>query len=40
MPSFANQGNYNDRYGLPIALGKLKPEDQIAVLELACDGPG
>ena len=35
---FRNQGNYNDRYGLPIALGKLKPEDQIAVLELACDG--
>jgi UDP-N-acetylmuramoyl-tripeptide--D-alanyl-D-alanine ligase len=35
---FRNQGNYNDRYGLPIALGKLRAEDQIAVLELACDG--
>lgn len=35
---FRNYGNYNDRYGLPIALGKLGPEHQVAVLELACDG--
>jgi alanine racemase len=35
---FANYGNYNDRYGLPIALGRLGPEHEVAVLELACDG--
>ncbi len=35
---FRNYGNYNDRYGLPIALGKLAPEHKVAVLELACDG--
>lgn len=35
---FRNYGNYNDRYGLPIALGQLGPEHQVAVLELACDG--
>ena len=37
---FRNQGSYNDRYGLPIALGKLQPEQRLAVLELACDGIG
>ena len=36
-PVFRNYGNYNDRYGLPIALGRLAPEHQVAVLELACD---
>ncbi|MBN1138886.1 MAG: alanine racemase [Anaerolineae bacterium] len=36
-PVFRNYGNYNDRYGLPIALGRLTPEQQVAVLELACD---
>jgi alanine racemase len=35
---FYNYGNYNDRYGLPIALGRLGPEHRVAVLELACDG--
>lgn len=35
---FSNEGNYNDRYGLPIALGKLQPEHRVAVLEMACDG--
>jgi alanine racemase len=35
---FRNYGNYNDRYGLPIALGRLDPGHQLAVLELACDG--
>ncbi len=35
---FRNYGNYNDRYGLPIALGRLAPEHRIAVLEMACDG--
>ena len=36
-PVFRNYGNYNDRYGLPIALGRLTPEQRVAVLELACD---
>lgn len=36
---FRNQGNYNDRYGLPIALGRLGPEHKVAVLELACNSP-
>jgi alanine racemase len=35
---FRNYGNYNDRYGLPIALGRLGSEHQVAVLEMACDG--
>ncbi|MFN2224740.1 MAG: UDP-N-acetylmuramoyl-tripeptide--D-alanyl-D-alanine ligase, partial [Anaerolineae bacterium] len=35
---FRNQGNYNDRYGLPISLGRLSPEHRVAVLEMACDG--
>ena len=35
---FRNYGNYNDRYGLPIALGQLDSEHEVAVLELACDG--
>ncbi|MGD8793526.1 MAG: UDP-N-acetylmuramoyl-tripeptide--D-alanyl-D-alanine ligase, partial [Anaerolineae bacterium] len=35
---FRNRGSYNDRYGLPIALGRLAPEHQVAVLEMACDG--
>jgi alanine racemase len=35
---FRNFGNYNDRYGLPIALGRLGPEHQVTVLEMACDG--
>jgi alanine racemase len=34
---FKNFGNYNGRYGLPIALGRLSPEHQKAVLEMACD---
>jgi alanine racemase len=35
---FRNRGSYNDRYGLPIALGRLAPEHEVAVLEMACDG--
>jgi alanine racemase len=35
---FRNYGNYNDRYGLPISLGRLEPSHKIAVLEMACDG--
>jgi alanine racemase len=34
---FHNPANYNGRFGLPIALGRLTPEHQIAVLEMACD---
>ncbi len=35
---FRNYGNYNDRYGLPIALGRLEAEHRVAVLEMACSG--
>lgn len=34
---FRNQGNYNNRYGLTIALGRLNEEHRVAVLELAGD---
>ncbi len=34
---FKNYGSFNDRYGLPIALGALSPNDEMAVLEIACD---
>lgn len=34
---FRNYGSYNGRYGLPIALGQLDPEHEIAVLEMASD---
>lgn len=37
FPVFRNHANYNDRYGLPIALGRLTPEARVAVLEMACD---
>lgn len=37
---FKNYGSYNGRYGLPIALGKLEPTHQIAVLEMASDSFG
>ncbi len=37
---FKNYGNYNDRYGLPIALGRLLPGHEKAVLEMACDSFG
>lgn len=36
-PVFRNYANYNGRYGLPIALGRLEPAHRIAVLEMACD---
>jgi alanine racemase len=35
---FKNYANYNGRYGLPIALGRLEPSHEKAVLEMACDG--
>ena len=34
---FRNRANYNGLYGLPIALGDLRPEQRIAVLEIAAD---
>lgn len=37
---FKNFGNYNGRYGLPIALGRLSQQHQKAVLEMACDSFG
>jgi len=36
-PVFKNHGNYNGRYGLPIALGRLEPCQRLAVLEMAAD---
>ncbi len=36
--TFRNRGNLNTVYGLPISLGRLQPDHQIAVLEMACDG--
>lgn len=33
-------GNFNDLFGLPIALGALEPENELAILELASDRPG
>ncbi|HOG45392.1 MAG TPA: alanine racemase [Anaerolineae bacterium] len=39
-PVFKSPGNYSGRFGLPIALGQLRPEHRLAVLELACDSPG
>ena len=37
---FKNRANYNGLYGLPIALGKLRPDQRIAVLEMAADHLG
>ena len=37
FPVFKNRANYNGLYGLPIALGELRPEQRIAVLEMAAD---
>ncbi|MBE7468102.1 MAG: alanine racemase [Anaerolineales bacterium] len=37
---FKNYGSYNGRYGLPIALGELAPDHEVAVLEMACDSFG
>jgi len=34
---FKNRANYNGLYGLPIALGELRPEHRVAVLEMAAD---
>ncbi|MBN1178676.1 MAG: alanine racemase [Anaerolineae bacterium] len=37
---FSNPPDLSDRFGLPIALAKLEPEQSIAVLELACNAFG
>lgn len=37
---FKNYGSYNGRYGLPIALGMLEADHEIAVLEMASDSFG
>lgn len=37
---FKNPGNWNGRYGLPLALGQLAPEHALAVLEMASDSQG
>jgi len=37
---FKNPANFNGRFGLPIALGRLEPEHEVAVLEMACDSFG
>ena len=34
---FKNYRSYNGRYGLPIALGQIEPQHEIAVLEMASD---
>ncbi|MGQ9682743.1 MAG: alanine racemase [Anaerolineae bacterium] len=39
-PVFKSPANYSGRFGLPIALGRLRPEEHLAVLEMACDAPG
>jgi alanine racemase len=39
-PVFRSQGNYNGRFGLPIALGRLEPGQRLAVLEMAADSRG
>ncbi len=37
---FRNYRSYNGRYGLPIALGQIEPQHEIAVLEMASDAFG
>jgi len=37
---FQNQENYNDLFGLPIALGHLDPGHELAILEMASDSHG
>jgi alanine racemase len=39
-PTVFDSDNHNTLYGLPIALGRLAPTHQVAVLELARDAPG
>jgi alanine racemase len=37
FPTFRSAGNQNDLFGLPLALGRLRPEQHHAVLEMAGD---
>jgi alanine racemase len=37
-PAFRSQGSFNGRFGLPVALGRLEEGQDLAVLEMACDG--
>jgi alanine racemase len=37
---FRNRASYNGLFGLPVALGSLRPEDELAVLELGSDHLG
>lgn len=37
---FKNFGSYNGRFGLPIALGEIEADHEMAVLEMACDSFG
>ncbi len=37
---YKNPGSYSGRFGLPLALGKLTAQHQLAVLELAANQPG
>jgi Alr-MurF fusion protein len=39
-PIFKNPGNWNGRYGLPLALGQLQSNHSLAVLEMASDARG
>ncbi len=39
-PVFRNHGSYNGTFGLPVALGQLRPEHKLAVLELGSDHLG
>ena len=38
--TFRSWRNYNDLLGLPLSLGRLEPQHEVAVLELSCDFPG
>jgi alanine racemase len=37
FPTFRSAGNQNDLFGLPLSLGRFRPEQHHAVLEMACD---
>jgi alanine racemase len=39
-PSIFHNGNFNDRFGLPVALGSLSPSHVTALIELGSDRPG
>jgi alanine racemase len=39
-PTFRSWRNYNDLLGIPLSLGRLTPEQRVAVLEFGADCPG